>query len=246
MRRAVQRLAVVAAAAAAATAQVACVGEGTGEVKGDVHVHPCHERDNFDQPAYNMDPSFFAGEPIEDFNQDATPQNRLEIRVQASSGNIGGVVTSLDNGDGIDTLFVSISDVREVKLRQGLPIALQPIHVIGVTDVVPSPVRAALQLMGSCPFSTANYLPADTSDPGMTPAYTSTITFTKFGQDLGGAMPAADFKVDFGDTIEATFDMTLIDERFRLGLSPQAAAWGHITGNFSFELRRGAAGQTFP
>jgi hypothetical protein len=235
----------------------ACVGQGTGAVMGEVHVKACDNRTDFNRPdathsAYNMNPDFFAGEPIEDIHQDGFPMNRLEIRVQASSGNIGQVITSLDRGAGIDTLFVSISDVRAVAQLVGQPIELHPIVPALPAAMPPPPVRVALQLLGSCPFSSANYLPADT---GQAPAqHTSTITFSQFGGAKAGAdcntpgayCPAPDFKVDFGDTIAATFDLSLIDLRFLLGLEPNEEGFGHVSGNFSFELRRGAAGQIFP
>jgi hypothetical protein len=203
----------------------------------------CRERQDFNDPSYDMKPSFFVGEPIEDIDQDGFPKNRLEIRVQASSGNLGNVITSLD-GDGIDTLFVSINDVRMLAMSVGQPVALNPIDV-NYTGPTPPPLRAALQLLGTCPFSGSNFLPADSNAAAMTP-YTSTITFTKFGSAKPGVMPAPDFKINYGDQLEATFDLTIIDLRYKLMLVSAPLGSGHITGNFSFELRRGQAGQTFP
>ncbi len=214
-----------------------CVGQGTGQVQGDVHVKQCNDRQDFDAPNYVMNPDFFVGEPIEDINQNAFPENRLEIRVQASPGNIGGVVTSLDQGAGIDTLMVSISDVRAVGALLGQPIPLIAIIPTLPAPMPPPPVRVDLRMLGTCPFSPNNTLSADTP---------STITFTKFGNAVAGQEPPPDFKVDFGDTITATFDLTLVDERFKLGLTAVPMNNGHVTGNFTFELRRGAAGQTFP
>jgi hypothetical protein len=215
-----------------------CVGQGTGEVKGNLQILACDQRTNLEQPSYNMNPDFFVGEPIEDINQNGFPQNRLEIRVQASSANLGGVVTSLDNGAGVDTLFVSISDVFAVASLVGQPIVLKPIDV-NYLSPNPPPVRVALGMLGSCPFSPNNTLAADVP---------STITFTKFGCITSNPPCTLDpaYKVDFGEEISATFDLTLVDLRNKLGLTPAPQGSGHVMGNFDFELRRGAAGQTFP
>ena len=221
-----------------------CVGEGVGEVRGNIFVKGCNVRQDYPppgaDPVFDLRPSFFSGEPIEDIDQDSIPHNRLELRIQSSSGNLGNVSPSLDRGSGIDSLFVSIRDVREVARRIGQPITLIGTNVNFSQRNIP-PVRAALQLLGTCAFSTANYLSADSS---MTEV--STITFTQFGQAQAGVEPAPDFKVNFGEMIEAHFDIFLVDERNKLGLNNEPQAGGHITGFFRFELRRGAAGQLFP
>ena len=212
-----------------------CVGQGTGNVTGDVHVKACNQRNDFNADRYSMDPEFFVGEPIEDINQNGYPRNRLEIRVQATSANLGGVVTSLDNGAGVDTLFVSISDVRGVAALVGQPIMLNPIDIFYMSN--PPPVRIALGMLGTCPFSPNNTLAADMP---------STIMFTAFGSATAGQNPAADFKVDFGDHIHAEFDLVLVDLRAKLNRVGTPQASGHVNGFFDFDLRRGAAGQTFP
>jgi hypothetical protein len=214
-----------------------CVGQGSGQVSGNVHINACDQRNRFDRDPYNMNPDFFVGEPIEDINQNGYPENRLEIRIQATSANLGGVVTSLDQGAGVDTLFVSIADVYTVAQMVNQPIALNPID-INYTSPNPPPIRIALGMLGTCPFSPNNTIYADVG---------STITFTKFGciTDSSPCTLSPDYKVDFGEDLEASFDLNLVDLRARLFQTmPQAS--GHVTGNFSFELRRGAAGQTFP
>jgi hypothetical protein len=234
-----------------AAALFACVGQGTGALSGELHVIACRDRTDFNRPSatdprpYDMHPQFFVGEPIEDLNQGGFPHNRLEIRVQADSGNIGNVSISMDEGAGIDTLFISIPDVRQVAMLIGTPIAMQPLAAsLPTTDA--TPVRASLQLLGTCPFSPSNDLLAANDAQA-----SATITFSRFGSASACgtppcAPPPADFKVDYGENLEATFDLNLVDERFRLGLSSERNAWGHVMGRFSFELRRGAAGQTFP
>jgi hypothetical protein len=214
-----------------------CVGQGSGQVSGDLYINACDQRNRLDKHPYNMNPDFFVGEPIEDINQNGYPQNRLEIRIQATASNLGGVVTSLDQGAGVDTLFISISDVYAVAQMVNTDIALNPIDVnyLGPT---PPPVRIALGMLGTCPFSPNNTVYADVG---------STIHFTKFGcvTDNPPCTLAPDYKVDFGEDLEATFELNLVDLRATLFKSmPQAGA--HVSGNFSFELRRGAAGQTFP
>jgi hypothetical protein len=214
-----------------------CVGQGTGQVTGNVHITACDQRHPFDKDPYNMNPDFFVGEPIEDINQNGFPQNRLEIRVQATSANLGGVVTSLDQGAGVDTLFISISDVYGVAQMVNQPIALNPIDV-NYMSPNPPPVRIALGMLGSCPFSPNNTLYADVG---------STITFTKFGcvTDDPPCMLTPDYKVDFGEQIVANFNLILVDYRAKLFGTP-VQAMGAVSGFLNFELRRGAAGQTFP
>jgi hypothetical protein len=222
-------------------AATGCVGQGTGQVEGAVHIVACDNRNNFDSPNYRMDPDFFVGDPIEDINQDAYPQNRLEIRIQASSGNLGNATPSLENGAGIDALFVSIRDVRWVAQQVGQPIPMSALDV-NYMSINPPPIRAYLSMAGTCPFSPNRLLPAD-SDAGV-----ATITFQQLGKAVEGQgyAPAPDFKVDYGEDIRATFDLTLTDLRYKLHLSADSQASGHITGNFEFTLRRGAAGQAFP
>jgi hypothetical protein len=215
-----------------------CVGQGTGQVSGDLDIMACDQRTPFAKGhPYDMKPDFFVGEPIEDINQNGYPKNRLEVRIQATASNLGGVVTSLDQGAGVDTLFISISDVYTLAQMVNQPVALSPIDV-NYMSPNPPPVRIALGMLGSCPFSPNNTLYADAG---------STITFTKFGciTDSSPCSLQPDYKVDFGEDLEASFDLNLVDLRAKLyGTTPQAS--GHIAGNFSFELRRGAAGQTFP
>ena len=214
-----------------------CVGQGTGQVSGNVHITACDQRNRFDRDPYNMNPDFFVGEPIEDINQNGFPENRLEIRIQATSANLGGVVTSLDQGAGVDTLFISIADVHAVAQMVNQPIALNPIDP-NYEGPTPPPIRIALGMLGTCPFSPNNTIYADVG---------STITFTKFGciTDNPPCTLEPDYKVDFGEDLAATFDLNLVDLRAKLFMSMPEAS-GHVTGNFSFELRRGAAGQTFP
>jgi hypothetical protein len=235
-------------------AAAACVGQGNGQVSGEVHVLQCNNRESFNRPdptnpsagPYQMDPDFFVGEPIEDLHQDGFPMNRLDIREQKTSGNIGNAINSLDDGAGIDALWVSISDVRSVATMINQPIVLTPIIPTLPAPAPPPPVRVSLRLTGTCPLSPNNTLDAssDMTNPDPAMRFVSTITFTAFGNP--GPVPPPDFKVDFGDHIHANFDLTLVDERFELGLTATAQSSGHVTGFFDFDLRRGASGQTFP
>src|SRR5204862_3986065 len=139
----------------------------------------------------------------------------------------GGVVTSLDQGAGVDTLFISISDVYAVAQMANQAIMLNPIDV-NYMSPNPPPVRIGLGMLGSCPFSPNNTLYADVG---------STIKFTKFGcvTDSPACGLQPDYKVDFGDTLRAEFGLTLVDLRNKLGLdSDPMPSGGQVSGYFDF------------
>src|SRR5262245_36348382 len=81
-----------AAALAAAVAAAGCtVGGGSGSAKGQLWILGCVKGEPYGTQAAPMDfdlaPSFFAGEPIEDIS-DGPPSNRLIIRMQRSGNEL--------------------------------------------------------------------------------------------------------------------------------------------------------------
>jgi hypothetical protein len=202
-------------------------------VTGQLHVLDCRDTEDFSTSTWDMKADFFGGEPIEDVDR-ASPENRLEIRIQNNGAHV----------EESDTLLISIPDVRKAAeewLRRGGANG----GMGSALDVRPDGlVRASLSLFATCPIvrpgSAIETLNADGP---------SQIVFTRFGSAAPGKV-GSDFIVDFGDTIEtlpgkAGFTLQLVDLRAQtLGESPRAS--GSLQGSFSFELRRGAAGQSFP
>jgi hypothetical protein len=100
------------AAAAAALAVSACtVGEGSGSAKGQIQDIGCNSDNTLATPQnYSLEPSFFAGEPIEDVCPPSTGecsgprQNRLTIRMQHTGNPV----------EMTDTLYVDVLNSYEV------------------------------------------------------------------------------------------------------------------------------------
>jgi hypothetical protein len=73
---------------AAALAAGCTVGSGAGSAAGPMFIVGCDKAGDFATPAcFNLQPSFFAGEPIEDINR-GTKSNRLLIRIQRTGNRI--------------------------------------------------------------------------------------------------------------------------------------------------------------
>jgi len=87
----VRRARIGAAAIALLLAGVAAggctVGSGVGSAKGSVYVLGCTPDGDFSSNTFDLQPSFFAGEPIEDISQGGHI-NRLFIRMQRSGNRI--------------------------------------------------------------------------------------------------------------------------------------------------------------
>jgi len=135
------------ALALSASALSACaLGEGSGAVDGSLFIRQCAPHTavgasagvgtvySYGEPnaplPYDMQPSFFAAEPIDDFSR-LDPNNRLNIRVQSDGSRI----------EQADVLFINIASVHEVALALA-----QDVDVGFNTNV-----RATLSLNQSCP-----------------------------------------------------------------------------------------------
>jgi hypothetical protein len=70
------------------TSLACAVGSGDGEAKGPMFIEGCGGYHIPTAPAeFDLEPSFFAGEPVEDIRESAS-QNRLSIRLQRHGGGV--------------------------------------------------------------------------------------------------------------------------------------------------------------
>jgi hypothetical protein len=230
------------------------IGEGKGEVKGTLHMTGCigDGEDLGNVKAFDLHPSFFAGEPIDD-PSGVGNADQLRLRIQSSGASV----------ENADALVVEVTNVAQVAGRLG-----QWIDVYAAGDSTPEggsqnvgPVRISLDLMRTCarrfPSVTQWSLTADTDADYSTSGIHSKIRFTRLGgrgctEDETGvydceATDGGPYTVGFGSDIRAEFDLWLVDPRPRY-LSPEypALGAGHVVGYFEFTLRRGRVAQAFP
>lgn len=230
------------------------IGEGKGEVKGTLHITGCFgEGDDLsDVKAFDLKPSFFAGEPIDD-PSGVGNADQVRLRIQSSGASV----------ENADALVVDVTNVAQVAAQLG-----QWIDVYAAGDATPAsgsqqvgPVRISLNLMRTCarrvPSVDQWSLAADTEPPYATTGIHSKVRFTKLGSrgcvvDENGvhdceATDGGPFTVGFGGEIRAEFDLQLVDPRPRyLGPEYPALGAGHVVGYFEFTLRRGRVAQAFP
>jgi hypothetical protein len=94
--------------AIAGAASGCTVGSGSGSAIGPLWVTDCNGSSNYGTPqtpeAFDLQPTFFAGEPIEDLATGATHQNRLNIRMQRT-----GLAIQYN-----DTLYFDVENSYEV------------------------------------------------------------------------------------------------------------------------------------
>lgn len=254
-------------------------GDGEGVVVGSFHIVDCDGRDDYgsvDQPAiYDMRANFFVGEPLLD---EQGLRHRLDLRLQRGGNNV----------EDVDSLYVQINDVGAVA-RDFAAWSGTPVHATSV-------IRAALQLYVTCPgffgrleatvhpgqqacptldASTLADLCASMDynaslDPALDfPPFAvghSCLVFCRFGQAERGAEVPEDFRVDFGDTVQGLFSLTLAEQRLQQSGVEVCAdgydndadgqidesecetsnGFGFIRGTFNFEIRRGQVAQEFP
>jgi hypothetical protein len=242
-------------AAALLVALAGCgIGEGKGEVKGAVHITGCYGDGNDlgNLKAFDLHPSFFAGEPIDDPSGIGNA-DQLRLRIQSSGASV----------ENADALVVEVTNVAQVAARLG-----QWIDVYAAGDSTPptgiqqvGPVRITLDLMRTCgrrfPLVDQWSLTADTDADYSTSGVHSKIRFTRLGghgcvDDETGvhdceSTDGGDITVGFGSDIRAEFDLWLVDPRPRyLGPEYPALGTGHVVGYFEFTLRRGRVAQAFP
>jgi hypothetical protein len=255
------------------------VGNGSGEAIGPLWILNCRAEEprDFGTPAapeeFNLQPTFFAGEPIEDIS-DGAPDNRLIIRMQRNS-----IALEIN-----DVLYFDIPNSFEVAqclrgqtiggvgqwnmssgtlddndpntppappwCEQNGPNGLPRIHLVPY-----GPVRAALTPFATCRSS--QHGPTVVAITGV--AFDGWIDFEYFGQaeqlDLAPEMRTPvedDFKVNFGERLRAFFHVDLDDNRVQtairkmIDVPPDPVIGGSLDGSFDFDMERGGSAQTFP
>ncbi|MDX2022295.1 MAG: hypothetical protein SF187_18815 [Deltaproteobacteria bacterium] len=220
------------------------VGSGSGEATGEMFIQGCGGKYNDrDKPGtFNLAPSFFAGEPVEDIRENDT-QNRLTIRLQRHGG-------GFETNDVLQFDIVNSYEVaRCVRGRQRLNPDTNMVEPDFRTDVCKQVPGAARVRIGPNDFVRATLTPFQSCRSGNSPVnlvatavpcppvngkanctdvpsdnWQSFIDFKIFGsvdaRDDGVApldrKPiASSFKVDFGERLFAsTFVLELADDHF--------------------------------
>lgn len=257
------------------------VGEGKGSVSGTMEVHEC----TFDPSEglifpdlnfpYQMNPSFFVGQPIDadPMTAPGDPANQLIVRIQPSPAR------------------VEVADALEFYVFDSAAVArcLRPTKADGTGDWDPtlcdrSPtatgpggegrlfvgmgsetVRSYFVLNDSCPeaYVSADALGAcnDVNCPSVAlcPGRGSWISFSRFGSPpLDPTVPvSANFRVNDGEEIAASAfhvelcDYATVNATLNPGLNeslpvPPPNIRATLEGNFDFNLERGQASQPFP
>lgn len=261
-----------AVAAAWGAAGIACtVGEGSGEASGTLFVAACTAAGDLGSrevpAAYELNPGFFAGEPIEDVARTGS-QTRLIIRMQRS-----GQRRELN-----DVLTFDVVDAYQVarcvraRMVRGTDGALTPDYDPAMCDGplirigTDALVRASLSPRGSCRANlvgTALTCPAGLDlrcGPRQPAEWSSWLRLSSFGAaaQAGVADPerrsavSRSFKVEFGERIHApAFQVLLQDDRVlsaqrEQNPEPQPMLVGALVGFFDFDMERGQGAQAFP
>lgn len=256
----------------AASLLAACsVGDGSGTAGGPIFIEDCNSEQcsgarhlgTRDAPkSFQLNPRFFAGEPIEDL-RDGARQNRLILRMQHRGGRV----------EETNTLYFDIVNLYEVArcIRGRIAVAAdgtqrpdydpaicQPPRIrIGNRDVIRArlvPAEACCRDMVAVGVSCLKTGACDDST-----TWESWIEFVAFGSAVSSEADPTKrspigrgFKVDFGERIRAeAFRLTIEDARVlgREDAPPtnlQGQIGGELTGWFDFDMERGRAAQTFP
>jgi len=256
------------------------VGEGSGSAMGMLWIIGCYNTE--DMPNYgtetvpiapipfDLSPTYFAGEPIDDIGDAKPRHNRIIIRMQRN-GNAQEIT---------DTLYFDIPFSYEVaQCLRGRTVGGVPdwdtttgtvdmnvsdpwcgaigANGVPVINLVPyGPVNVTLTPFGTC--HSQAHPPTVIGVSGI--AAQGTIEFLDFG---GAAQPTKapdardevdlDFKVAYGERLRANFNITILEDervanadRLKLSPPPDPIIGGTLIGNFDFDLQRGRSAQTFP
>lgn len=265
-------------------AAAACrAGQGNGRVEGEMAILDCfEERDPSRDPRllgaakpYNMNPQFFAGEPIGDIRA-GVKANRLLIRIQTTGRrreSVDGLLfdvpdslaaarcvrgrTKIEGG-------VAVPDYDEQDCFQGpngprlrvAPDALIRAHFIPNETCN---IQESWMSQSKVVVATA-VAPVRMVNDGN---WESWIELTDFGSAAQRHLPpeqrapccgpdARNFKVEYDELIRApAFQLNLVDDRlvkaemYMLEI-PTPRIGGKLAGQFDFDLARGQGAQTFP
>ncbi len=253
------------------------VGSGSGAISGPVFIEDCKDLGTRAEPKeFNLKPSFFAGEPIEDIRESGTRTNRLVIRLQRGGG-------SIEANDGVFFDIVDLYQVarclrgREIMNADGTLVPDYDPEICFVRDGVPPRIR-----VGATDFVRASFIPAHSCNQHGEDApvvvgtavsctgpngcqnvagggWESWIEFESFGSARQADRAPVDrdpirkdFTIDFDQRLRAShLELRLEDDRVvNAGTGKAAAVVGKIGGTlsgwFDFDLERGRATQTFP
>ncbi len=260
---------------AAAGAGGCTVGSGSGAARGPLWVLGCSSElpapGDLGTPAapydFSLDPTFFAGEPIEDVSM-TVHENRLVIRMQRNTGPIefndtlsfdvqnslqvarcvrGRIENGVGDWDMTDETSGAWCDWSGGAVDGGAAPARARISL-----TAGGYIQASLALLQTCPLDEGAALVGHSQ--------TGWIEFTDFGAaaqpDLAPEARTAfgtstDFKVNYDERLRATFHVELEDDRVivarRMNLpAPSPRIGGTLDGRFDFDLLRGRAAQPFP
>lgn len=256
------------------------VGDGVGAVRGQLYVADCAPNKILGTPLapaeYDMQPDFFAGEPIEDVRAGGR-ENRIVIRLETANKRIrqSSVVTQPRRplGPVKDLLLFDVENfptalcVRAAAL--GIPspnpayceIREDPVEgrLARVRVGPEQPIRVSFAPRAECyqniwVVGTAlgdDPQVADVRQPVPADRWESFVDFKEFGSASTSEI-RPQFKVEFGERINAKgFQLTLEDDRVvkavkREEIPPPSELKGLLTGYFDFDLERGQGAQTFP
>jgi hypothetical protein len=248
------------------------IGNGSGTAKGMLWILGCEDGGNYGSPTaplpFDLSPTYFAGEPIEDIGDVEPAHNRLIIRMQRN-GNALEIT---------DTLYFDIPFSYQIaQCLRGRTVGGVPDWDTssGTTDPagapwcgpvgdngVPrinlfpyGPVTATLTPFGTC--HSQAHPPTVVSVAGV--ASPGWIDFLAFGSAMQPTLPPdqrgpvdPNFKVAYGERLQAIFGMNLEDNRVanavHLGINQpmDPIIGGTMDGRFDFDLERGRSAQTFP
>lgn len=252
------------------------VGEGVGVVTGELFVRECTPEGNYgDGPefmaAYEMDPEFFVGEPIEDVRKDGL-ENRIVIRVETVGRRVRQSRGITAGGPLKDQLILDIDVypvarcIRAAALGAPLDTELTRYCLVTPGDPRPrvrvgpeQPIRVNFIPRASCPRNSYVIGAARGDDPRpmgvrvpVTPAdWLSHVTWTDFGRAASTDIDAT-FTVEFGDRLRAeSFQLFIDDDKVLKAeleerLLPMPEIRAQLSGRFDFDLERGQGAQTFP
>jgi hypothetical protein len=247
------------------------VGDGSGLAGGPIFIEDCNgERcpgaknlgTRAEPKTFQLNPHFFAGEPIEDL-RDGARQNRLILRLQHRGGRV----------EDSNTLYFDIVNLYEVArcIRGRIVVAADGTRTPDYDPAICQPPRIRI---GHRDVIRASFVPAEACCRDMvavgvsclkagvcddSAAWESWIEFVAFGSAVSSETDPTKrspigrgFKVDFGQRIWAKgFQLTIEDARV-LGredappTSLQGQIGGELSGWFDFDMERSRAAQTFP
>jgi hypothetical protein len=200
------------------------LGEGTGAVNGNIYVRGCTSTTDYGAagaPApYQMNPTYFVADPVNDAPDKLRPINHLEIRVQPTG----------NRAEEADVFFLNVANDWLVASSLGTPLAVGPDTNVRVTLALNQTClqrEVAMELDGTVTFS----------------AFGS-------AQAAKGVATPADFRILFGDRLAAIFSLDLVDRRAIAlggtgGVPTDPALAGHLAGNFDFLVRQGKSAQAY-